>query len=198
MKNEDEKSLEIAKRLKILRKSKGLSVRKVGELLGLSHTAVHQYEKNITKNIPIDTLDKLAKIYDTTLTFLLYGVESNPGALLKTINKNQDLLPYEMISLSPELRTELISLLQADPEFGNIEVLNLTVNSSDERIIAGANYLGLPLPFQQLTFDPWCTILKYLEPTKKQDIIDIVNILVAESPELVKAILTVLIKRDNK
>lgn len=58
------------KRIRDLREDKDLTQKKVGELLNMSQTGYNQYE--IGKNdIPTKILIELAKIYDTSIDYIL-------------------------------------------------------------------------------------------------------------------------------
>jgi transcriptional regulator with XRE-family HTH domain len=64
----------IGERLKELRDKKGLTLKQMGEILGVSHMTYQRYEKNDT-DVSTDMLIKLADFYGVTTDYLL-GRES--------------------------------------------------------------------------------------------------------------------------
>lgn len=64
----------ISDRIKAARKSKGLSQKELGELLGISAASVSQYE-NGDRNPKLETLQRFAKALGVSVDKLLYGYE---------------------------------------------------------------------------------------------------------------------------
>ena len=58
--------MKIGEKIKELRKQKGLSVEEVADKLGVSVSTQYRYENASITKIPIDVIDKLCKILDTT------------------------------------------------------------------------------------------------------------------------------------
>ena len=67
--------MKIGEKIKELRKQKGLSVEEVADKLGVSVSTQYRYENASITKIPIDVIDKLCKILDTT-TGELMGTSS--------------------------------------------------------------------------------------------------------------------------
>ena len=67
--------MKIGEKIKELRKQKGLSVEEVADKLGVSVSTQYRYENASITKIPIDVIDKLCKILDTT-TGELMGTNS--------------------------------------------------------------------------------------------------------------------------
>ncbi len=63
--------MKIGERIKEIRKRKGISVDEVAEKLGVSVSTVYRYENSSITKIPIDVIDKLCKILDTTTSELM-------------------------------------------------------------------------------------------------------------------------------
>lgn len=60
----------VGERLKDLRTKQKLSQEEVSNILGTSKQTIHKYEKNIIENIPLDRIETLAKLYDTTPSYI--------------------------------------------------------------------------------------------------------------------------------
>ena len=63
--------MKIGEKIKELRKQKGLSVEEVADKLGVSVSTQYRYENASITKIPIDVIDKLCKILDTTTSELM-------------------------------------------------------------------------------------------------------------------------------
>lgn len=61
----------IAKRLKEKREEKGFTLDDVAKKLNVSKVTLHKYENLIILNIPIDNIEKLAKLYHTTPKYIM-------------------------------------------------------------------------------------------------------------------------------
>lgn len=64
-----------ASRLAYLRRQSGLTLRDVGDKIGLSHSRIDAYESDPTIRIKMDKLRQLADLYDTTIEWIETGVE---------------------------------------------------------------------------------------------------------------------------
>ena len=56
----------LSEKIKFLRKSKGMSLEQLAELVGTSRQTVHRYENGTITNIPHDKVEALARALDTT------------------------------------------------------------------------------------------------------------------------------------
>lgn len=63
-------TIEIGKKLKRLRKEKGLTQKQLGELIGKKEITIRKYE-NGNISIPLDTLNKIANLLNVTTSELL-------------------------------------------------------------------------------------------------------------------------------
>lgn len=61
----------LSEKIKILRKSKGMSLEQLAELIGTSRQTVHRYENGIITNIPHDKIEALARALGTTPASLM-------------------------------------------------------------------------------------------------------------------------------
>ena len=56
----------LSEKIKFLRKSKGMSLEQLADMVGTSRQTVHRYENGTITNIPHDKIEALAKALDTT------------------------------------------------------------------------------------------------------------------------------------
>ena len=83
------------KRIRDLREDKDLTQKKVGELLNMSQTGYNQYE--IGKNdIPTKILIELARIYDTSIDYIL-GITDERKPYPRNIKKQLQFTVYKLI-----------------------------------------------------------------------------------------------------
>ena len=74
----------IGNRLKALRKERKLTLKQVGDAIGVTATSIHSYEKESRKPSH-DMIQKLAQFYSTTSDAIIgTGNELNLNALLKS------------------------------------------------------------------------------------------------------------------
>lgn len=70
-----EKSENIGKNIKELRKNKGLTQADLAEILGVNKSAVQRYESGVIVNLKIETIRKLCDIFDTYPYKFIYSNE---------------------------------------------------------------------------------------------------------------------------
>ena len=63
--------MEIGKRIKMLRKSSGLTQDELGEKLGVKKAAIQKYESGGIVNLKIETIKKLAEIFEVTPAYIM-------------------------------------------------------------------------------------------------------------------------------
>ena len=68
----------IGKRIKMIRKQKGLTIDELALKLGKNRTTIYRYENGDIENLPLCILDCLAEALDTTPAYLM-GWEDNPN-----------------------------------------------------------------------------------------------------------------------
>lgn len=61
----------IGQRILELRKLSGLSQEELGNRVGVQRAAVNKYEKGTVTNIPIQTLEKMAVVFDVSPSYLV-------------------------------------------------------------------------------------------------------------------------------
>jgi transcriptional regulator with XRE-family HTH domain len=64
-----------AERLSYLRRQSGLTLREVGDKIGISHSRIRAYESNATIRIKMDKLRLLSDLYETTIEYIETGIE---------------------------------------------------------------------------------------------------------------------------
>lgn len=64
-----------ALRLAYLRRQSGMTMREVGDKIGLSHSRIDAYESDHSIRIKMDKLRQLADLYETTIEYIETGVE---------------------------------------------------------------------------------------------------------------------------
>ncbi|WP_339033181.1 helix-turn-helix transcriptional regulator [Fusobacterium animalis] len=67
----------IAKRLKEKREENGFTLDDVAKKINVSKVTLHKYENLIILNIPIDNIEKLAKLYGTTPKYIMGWSDSD-------------------------------------------------------------------------------------------------------------------------
>lgn len=67
-------------RIKYLRQLNGLSQEELGKRVGVQRAAINKYEKGTVTNIPIQTIEKIAAVFDVSPTFIVgwNGDKENP------------------------------------------------------------------------------------------------------------------------
>lgn len=70
-------------RIKELRQLAEMSQEELGRRIGVQRAAINKYEKGTVENIPIHTIEKIAKIFDVSPTYIVgwNGDEGNPLAV---------------------------------------------------------------------------------------------------------------------
>ena len=72
--------MNIGERIKYLRLLADMSQEELGNRIGVQRAAINKYEKGGVTNIPITTIEKIAKVFDVSPTYLVGwdNVEINP------------------------------------------------------------------------------------------------------------------------
>lgn len=63
--------MEIGKRIKMLRNSAGLTQDELGDKLGVKKAAIQKYESGSIVNLKIETIKKLAEIFEVTPAYIM-------------------------------------------------------------------------------------------------------------------------------
>ena len=68
-------------RIKYLRQLTGLSQEELGRRVGVQRAAINKYEKGTVTNIPIHTIEQIAKVFDVSPTFIVGWDSKNDNPL---------------------------------------------------------------------------------------------------------------------
>ncbi len=79
--------MDLGKTLKKLRIEKGLTQEELGKIIGVQKSAIHKYESGIVENMKRSTIDKLAKFFDVSPSYLLgYSNDNTPSNIYPVDN----------------------------------------------------------------------------------------------------------------
>lgn len=92
--------MDVAKRMKELRKAKGISAETIAEYLGTNPTTIYRYEKGDIEKMPISILEPIAKILGCSPAYLM-GWTDNPDENIKSLNTFDVEAFYKAMYLSP-------------------------------------------------------------------------------------------------
>ena len=68
-------------KIKYLRQLTGLSQEELGRRVGVQRAAINKYEKGTVTNIPIQTIEKIAQVFDVSPTFIVGWDSKNDNPL---------------------------------------------------------------------------------------------------------------------
>ena len=68
-------------KIKYLRNISGMSQEELGRRVGVQRAAINKYEKGSVTNIPIATIEKIAKVFDVSPAFIVGWDESSTNPL---------------------------------------------------------------------------------------------------------------------
>lgn len=70
-------------KIRYLRQLTNMSQEELGRRVGVQRAAINKYEKGSVTNIPLNTIEKIARVFDVTPTYIVGwdGAESNPLAV---------------------------------------------------------------------------------------------------------------------
>lgn len=71
----------IGSRIKELRTLSGLSQEELGKRVGVQRAAINKYETGVVENIPIKTIERIAKALDVSPTYLVGWSSENASSL---------------------------------------------------------------------------------------------------------------------
>lgn len=70
--------MSMGKRIRELRKLNGMSQEELGRRVGVQRAAINKYEKESVTNIPIQTIEQMAMIFEVSPTYIV-GWNNNEG-----------------------------------------------------------------------------------------------------------------------
>ena len=68
-------------KIKYLRSLTGMSQEELGRRVGLQRAAINKYEKGTVENIPIKTIENIAKVFDVSPNFIVGWKDTNSNPL---------------------------------------------------------------------------------------------------------------------
>jgi transcriptional regulator with XRE-family HTH domain len=74
----------MGQRIKALREARGMSQQELGERVGVSKSAVSQWEVGTTSNVKLPTFLALLEALKTDMEYLVYGAGRKPGPQTRT------------------------------------------------------------------------------------------------------------------
>ena len=82
---------DIGNRIKNLREMAKMSQEELGGRIGVQRAAINKYEKGSVTNIPIQSIEKMAKIFDVSPTYIVGWTNENMGKYTDIIKKFETL-----------------------------------------------------------------------------------------------------------
>ncbi len=83
--------VEVGKRIEECRKSCGMTLDEVGQLLGMHRSSILRYENGCTKQIKLVVLERLAEIFKTTPEYLMTGYDNSSDSQDKESENNEEI-----------------------------------------------------------------------------------------------------------
>lgn len=79
--------MSMGKRILELRKLNGMSQEELGKRVGVQRAAINKYEKETVENIPLKTIEKIARVFDVSPAYIVgwTNQEVSLSAEVKTI-----------------------------------------------------------------------------------------------------------------
>lgn len=99
--------MDVAKRMKELRKAKGISAETIAEALGTNPTTIYRYEKGDIEKMPLSILEPIAKILGCSPAYLM-GWTDDPNIYVQKQNEKK--------------RNRLLEILNSEHE-GSIDII---------------------------------------------------------------------------
>lgn len=85
---------EIGQRIRDLRKGKGMSMKVLGDKVGLSESMIWRYEKGDLKSMDVNVVEKIAQVLETPPEEILGWDDSNAKILYRRFRNDYDLAPF--------------------------------------------------------------------------------------------------------
>lgn len=99
--------MNVGQRIKQRRKELGISADKLGEALGKDRSTIYRYEKGDIEKLPLDILEPIAQVLQTTPQYLMGWEE---------VKKKNDVLSDIVLKLNED--EELLSMVEALTKLG--------------------------------------------------------------------------------
>lgn len=91
------------KEFKALREAKNLTLKDVSKVLGVSEQAINKYELEIVRNIPLEKIELMARLYGVTPSYIMEWDEASSSAAVPVpaADPNED----QLIAMYRELNS---------------------------------------------------------------------------------------------
>lgn len=89
-------------RIRYLRQLSNMSQEELGRRVGVQRAAINKYEVGSVTNIPLTTIEKIAKVFDVSPTYIVgwNGEESNPLAVeIKVLQSIQRIYGKDAVAI---------------------------------------------------------------------------------------------------
>ena len=103
-------------RIRELRIQHDMTLDDVAKYLGINRQAVYKYEQGIVTNIPLDKIEKMAVLFDTTPDYIAgWSDEEKPlySPILETMSSQARIISGGVDRMPPEKRDQALKILQA-------------------------------------------------------------------------------------
>ena len=103
-------------RIRELRIRHDMTLDDVAKYLGINRQAVYKYEQGIVTNIPLDKIEKMAVLFDTTPDYISgWSDEEKPlySPILETMSNQARIISGGVDRMPPEKRDQALKILQA-------------------------------------------------------------------------------------
>ena len=103
-------------RIRELRIRHDMTLDDVAKYLGINRQAVYKYEQGIVTNIPLDKIEKMAVLFDTTPDYIAgWSDEEKPlySPILETMSNQARIISGGVDRMAPEKRDQALKILQA-------------------------------------------------------------------------------------
>ena len=142
-----------------LRKNKGLTLKDVAKHLDVSEQTINKYELEIVRNIPLDKIEKLAKLYDVSPAFIMEW-DTQPPTYKTAAGEG---------TLNDGYHTETVSLRLEDDQSTAIvhgRSMEPTLMDGDIVVISPQSVLDYPRQIALIRIDGEASTLKRVEIKK--------------------------------
>lgn len=91
------------KEFKALREAKNLTLKDVAKVLGVSEQAINKYELEIVRNIPLEKIELMARLYDVTPSYIMEWDETSSSTAIPVpaVDPNEE----QLIAMYRELNS---------------------------------------------------------------------------------------------
>jgi transcriptional regulator with XRE-family HTH domain len=102
-------------RIRELRIQHDMTLDDVAKYLGINRQAVYKYEQGIVTNIPLDKIEKMAILFDTTPDYIAGWSEEKPlySPIFETSTAEARIISGGINRMPPDKREQALKIMQA-------------------------------------------------------------------------------------